>query len=73
MRRTTDHLADGEAVLEVVEGNFIVVHVNLAEELLQDGGVDGKFTGQVQVDVHLVHQQQNLLVGPLPIVKRRHA
>ena len=73
MRRTTDHLADGEAVLEVVEGNFIVVHVNLAEELLQDGGVDGKFTGQIQVDVHLVHQQQNLLVGPLPIVKRRHA
>lgn len=66
-------MADGEAVLEVVEGNFIVVHVNLAEELLQDGGVDGKFTGQVQVDVHLVHQQQNLLVGPLPIVKRRHA
>ena len=71
MFAVTDHLADGEAVLEVVEGNFIVVHVNLTEELLQDGSVDGEFAGQVQVDVHLVHQQQNLLVSPLPIVKGR--
>ena len=66
-------MADGEAVLEVVEGNFIVVHVDLAEELLEDAGVDGEFGRQIQVDVHLMHEQENLLVGPLPIVECWHA
>ena len=33
------HLSDGEAVLEVVEGHLVVVHVDLAEELAQNGTV----------------------------------
>lgn len=63
-------------MMEVVEGDFVIVHVDLAEKFTEHGHVDGELaagTGQSQVDIHLLQQEQNLLISPLPVVERWHS
>jgi len=48
------HLTDGEAVLEVVERDLVVVHVDLTEELSEDERIDGELSDEVQIKIHLL-------------------
>ena len=66
------HLRDAETMVEVVERHFVIVHVDFAEELAEHGQLDGELGGELQVGVHVLEQQQDLLVFPLPVVERRH-
>jgi hypothetical protein len=53
-----------------MEGHLVVVLVDLIEEVAQRGQLNAEFGGKVQVKVHLLQQQEYLLVLPLMAVKR---
>ena len=70
-RCRTHHLRDAEAVSEVVERHHIVVLEHPEQEAAQRVQLDRAASGEVQVDKHLLQQEQHLLLGPLPAVEGR--
>lgn len=61
------HLGDAEAVPEVVEGDAVVVAVDLKQEVLQDVQLDVQRRQEVQVGEHHLQQHQHLRLLPLPV------
>lgn len=61
------HLRDAEAVLEVVEGDAVVVAVDLKQEVLQDVHLDVERRQEVQVGEHHLEEHQHLRLLPLPV------
>lgn len=61
------HLSDAEAVPEVVEGDAVVVAVDLKQEVLQDVQLDVKRRQEVQVGEHHLQKHQHLRLLPLPV------
>lgn len=53
-----------------MEGHLVVVFVDLIEEVAECGQLNAELGGKVQVKVHLLQQQEDLLVLPLVAVKR---
>lgn len=60
------HLSDAEAVPEVVEGDVVVVAVDLEQEVLQDLKLDVERRQEVQVGEHHLEEHQHLRLLPLP-------
>jgi hypothetical protein len=58
-------------VSEVVERNIIVVMVDADEEVSQNINLNVEFLGEVEVEVHLLEENQHLLILPLPVVEGR--
>jgi hypothetical protein len=53
-----------------MEGHLVVVLVDLIEEAAERRQLNAELGGKVQVKVHLLQQQEDLLVLPLVAVKR---
>lgn len=67
LRPRSHHLGDAEAVPEVVEGDAVVVAVDLEQEVLQDVQLDVQRRQEVQVGEHHLQQHQHLRLLPLPV------
>jgi len=52
-----------------MEGHLVVVFVDLIEEVAQCWQLNAEFSGEVQVQVHLLQQQEDFLILPLVAVK----
>lgn len=66
------HLGDAEAVMEVVEGDVVVVAVDLEQEVLQDVQLDVERRQEVQVGEHHLEEHQHLRLLPLPVNNTAH-
>lgn len=66
------HLSDAETVLEVVEGDVVVVAVHLKQEVLQDFQLNVESRQEVQVGVHHLEEHQHLRLLPLPVSNTAH-
>lgn len=64
--RNAHHLGNAEAVLEVVEGDVVVVPVDLEQEVLQHLGLDVEARREIQVRVHDLQEHHDLRILPLP-------
>lgn len=64
--RNAHHLGNAEAVLEVVEGDVVVVLVDLEQEVLQHLGLDVEARREIQVRVHDLQEHHDLRILPLP-------
>ena len=70
-RCRTHHLCDAEAVSEVVERHHIVVLEDPEQEASERVQLHREAFGEVEVDEHLLQQEQHLLLRPLPAVEGR--
>lgn len=70
--RDAYHLCNAKAMPKVVKRDLVVVLVGLVQEVPENVDVDGELGAQVEVQEHLLEQQQQLFVLPLPAVERRH-
>lgn len=61
------HLSDAKAVPEVVEGDAVVVAVDLKQEVLQDVQLNLQVRQEVQVGEHHLQENQHLRLLPLPV------
>lgn len=65
-------MSNTKAVPKVVKRYFIVVLVGLVQKVAQCVNVDGEFRTEIVVQVHLLQQQKQFFVLPLPAVERGH-